>query len=90
MFTILLKNQSFPKKGDDPNYMLNLANTVDRALSDYDINVRQCLSNVMCKEMKKRGKKLDKVQGKGGEDGDEGGTTVTDMLGYGIIRQAAK
>ncbi len=69
--------------------MLNLANTVDRALSDYDINMRQCLSHVMCNEMKKRGKKLDKVQGKTNEKEDEG-SSITDMLGYGIIRQAAK
>ncbi len=72
--------------GDDPNYVTNLANTVDRALSEYDIDLRQCASSIMCKQMKRRGQRLDTVQGK--EDGES--SSVTDMIGYGLIRQAAK
>ncbi len=77
-------------RSDDPNYLADLTNTVDRALSDYDIDLRQCAASIMCKEMKRRGKKLDGVQGKEEGEGEGTASSVTDMIGYGIMRQAAK
>ncbi len=90
-------------RSDDPNYLNNLANTVDRALGEYDIDARQCAASVLCNEMKRRGRKLDSVQGAGAkksknsrsdggedEDGSGFGGSVTDMIGYGLIRSAAK
>jgi len=81
-------------RSDDPNYMVNLANRVDSALAEYDVDTRGCLAHVMCKEMRKRGAAMSAAQRRmaGMEDNedDDEASSLTAMLGYGAVKVASK
>lgn len=64
--------------GDDPSYLNELADNVDVALRRYDVDVRQCMAYTMCDQLKAKAK----------TSPDE--ASITGMLGYGIIKSAAK
>jgi len=83
--------------GDDPNYLVNLANTLDAAMAEYDVDARGCLAHVMCKEMGKRDEAVAaavrRAAGMDNEDNDndgDDGSSLAAMLGYGAVKMASK
>jgi hypothetical protein len=79
-----------PHEGDDPSsYVSNLANTVDTALRRYDVDLRQCMSNTACKQLKKKSKMVIAETGDK-EQKSEDAQSISGMLGYGIAKQALK
>ena len=81
------ESNPFPS-GDDPTYLTELADTVDRALGEYDIDLRGCLASTMCHQLEARSANAATPKSDSGDEEDS--SSITGMLGYGLVKTAAR